>query len=58
MNKKLIQEIKTEMALCDSEIKKADINAAIANERHNLFADRKVMLQALLDLAESEDAKE
>lgn len=57
MNEKLIQEIKSEIALCDNEIKKADMAAAIANERHNLFADRKVMLQGILDLAESEDTK-
>ena len=36
MKEKLIQEIKSEIALCDNEIKKADMAVAIATERHNL----------------------
>ena len=57
MNKTLIETIKDEIRICDSEIKGADIEMRRLQERRINYDDRKVMLTELLEKAEAE-AKE
>ncbi len=55
MNKKLIEEIESEIRICDKEIRKADDAILKATEHRTCYDDRKIMLSVLLDRAKSEE---
>lgn len=54
MNEKLIEEIKSEIAFCDREMRSALTEIAKTEMRRSCLSDRKAMLQHLLELAEKE----
>lgn len=57
MNKSLIETIKDEIRICDSEIEGAGIEMRRLQERRLNYDDRRTMLRELLEKAEA-DAKE
>ncbi len=56
MNKNLIEEIKSEIAVCNREMEKAKINIAAAEARRICYDDRKTMLTGLLEIAERSES--